>query len=336
MAIFRMFADILVSLSDGDDICSRRLEHIAATHSYIAYYGNRKDLQERIKKQVSHIRWRNQSCNSNPLSDEDEEVVRKWFSKSDWARNSGSFPDFVLEWEGSGLLGDGAIIELKDSKGEQIASFNSTLPEAKKRLSSLSKGVLQATIWYQDTICKPISIDDERDCFYLVRTHCKKQNQVRLSLVHGAFFETVSTRELLKSVWEKVLKEAEKDKGSVCDKERESVLELLSALNRETIAQTRRIEGASIKPRLRIMAEVEREGNPHTYNEIPERTFNLIFKDDSAALEVESVVKLLEQDGVEGTVQQDKDSFTINGKTCHLKRLSHKRNGDFVLIQYQL
>ncbi len=335
MAIFRMFADILASISGVSDICTQKLEHIAATHSHFAYYGNRKDLKEKILERVSDIRQRNQNCDSDELPDEKEKVVRQWFRKKAWATNSGSFPDFVLEWQDNGLLGDGAIIELKDSKGAQIASFNSTLPEAKKKLSSLSKGVLDAIVWYQKSICKPINLEDTRDCFYLIRTHRGQSDKVRLSLVHGAFFETISTQDLLRSVWERVFEEAEVGKSSLSNNTLEKILKLLSDLDRETIAQTRRIEGASIKPRLRIMAEVESEGNPHTYGAIPPCTFNLIFKPGVEHRTVDQFIEWFEKDGIGGVTKEDESSFSLGSKVCHLKTISHKRNGDFVLIQYQ-
>ncbi len=126
MAIFRMFADI-VSALNLEELTSASLDKIACAHAGYAYYGNRRTLKDEIRRRVVDIRQRNKNCSLTTLPDDDETLVQEWFQGRNWEKDSGSFPDFVLEYTGTGLLGDGAIIELKDSKGGQIASFNSTI-----------------------------------------------------------------------------------------------------------------------------------------------------------------------------------------------------------------
>jgi len=46
------------------------------------------------------------------------------------------------------------------------------------------------------------------------------------------------------------------------------------------IASSQQISGASVRPRLRIMSEVHRDGNPHTYSEIRNKTINLIVSEE--------------------------------------------------------
>lgn len=101
----------------------------------------------------------------------------------------------------------------------------------------------------------------------------KSEGEVRVSLVEGTFFETLPTSDLLREVWRQLLLES----GLPMEKT-EEVVANLGSLGREEIAISRHISGASIKPRLRIMSEVEKEGNPHTYGEIPARTVNLVVK----------------------------------------------------------
>ena len=83
------------------------------------------------------------------------------------------------------------------------------------------------------------------------------------------------------------------------------------------IAGSQIIEGASVKPRLRIMAEVHPEGNPHSrfYPEITESSFNLI-------LESSPQVKKFKKELCERIPEID--IFSIY----------HKRNGEHIVFQY--
>ncbi len=78
------------------------------------------------------------------------------------------------------------------------------------------------------------------------------------------------------------------------------------------------IEKASVKPRLRIMAEVHIEGNPHShfYPEISERSLNLIIKSDLYEKEIED---------------------RISQKLPAIKKftIQHKRNGEHIVFQFK-
>jgi hypothetical protein len=82
-----------------------------------AYIGARKHLREFVQEQAQEV-------GIDPA---------QWFGTKKWQSDSGAFPDFVLACEPHSPLGNGALLELKDSAGDQIASFNSTLPSARKQ-----------------------------------------------------------------------------------------------------------------------------------------------------------------------------------------------------------
>ncbi len=329
MAIFRMFADI-INIITIEDLVHASLDRIACAHKGYSYYGSRRTLEQEVQERASDIRGRSRNCPSVGVPDDDEKLIQQWFRRKDWKKDSGSFPDFVLEYTQNGLIGDGAILELKDTKDASIASFNSTIPERVKSLSSLPRGVRESVKWYQEAICKPISEEDSRDCFYLIRTHKGKKDKVRLSIVHGAFFETVSVRELIRQIWQHLFQRA-----GISPESYREIVDHLSELARDEIAITRRFEGASIKPRLRIMAEVEKEGNPHTYPEVPELTVNLILQTDPIP-DSNGLVELFSEDGVQGASVMSGDTLSLHGRLCTVKQIQHKRNGAFLLIQHSL
>lgn len=91
----------------------------------------------------------------------------------------------------------------------------------------------------------------------------------------------------------------------------------LSYITDQTIiAASQTIEKASVRPRLRIMAEVHTEGNPHSshYPEILERTVNLIIQASSYDQKVDELIS---------KNVSDIERFSIQ----------HKRNGDHIVFQ---
>jgi len=157
----------------------------------------------------------------------------------------------------------------------------------------------------------------ERRCFYLVRTHRNKAN-VKLSIVDGSFFETVPKEHLLYRLFMQVLRAHIESKRVEISKEELEIVErtLRHITDQRIIAGSKIVEGASVKPRLRVMAEVHPEGNPHSHHyEIPERSFNLILEKTREAERLESSLEGL-----------DVETFTI----------LHKRNGEHVVFSLQL
>ncbi|MFX5142218.1 hypothetical protein ABTC48_21285, partial [Acinetobacter baumannii] len=75
--------------------------------------------------------------------------------------------------------------------------------------------------------------------------------QSRVSLVHGTFVETFPNQHLLAHLWQDVLRQA-----NAPDELLGQIIPYLAQLDRAEVAQTRQIEKASVKPRLRIMSEI--------------------------------------------------------------------------------
>ncbi|MFA0759842.1 MAG: hypothetical protein NOOUEUKL_002525, partial [Candidatus Fervidibacter sp.] len=269
-----------------------------------------------------------------------EEVAAAWFGRRDWAKDSGVFPDFVLALDDAPTFGNGAILELKDSDGSSIASFNSTIPTRFKSLAEVkeitgSRVVLEAA-WLRDFPHSLVSGYEvcPRHCFYFVRTHRRSSDQVRISLVEGSFFETVPKRELLQRVWEQIL-----DESGVSEEQKRQLLPLLSQLKQTVIARSRHIEGASVKPRFRIMAEVESDANLHTsYPEISKRTVNLVIKREKhhnwAWLQ-----DAFKADSVSVSVNPEGESARLlvnSGLVILCFSIWHRRNGEHWCLQWQL
>ena len=321
MGVCKLFFRIAHYLHENPhQLASASLEDIAAQYRPYAYIGARESLHEFVQEQAQEI-------GIDPA---------QWFGTNEWQKDSGAFPDFVLACEPHSPLGNGALLELKDSAGDQIASFNSTLPSARKHISRLTKMVRTAVQNYESK--RGCACPDERDCFYLVRTKNKNQDACRLSIVQGTFFETIPNQELLKSLWKDLL-----EQSGVPIEQHKEILDYLAKLERDQIAESRVIERAAIKPRLRIMSEVVADANPHRYQEIGERTVNLILKalsEDSSESLVQWILHCFSADDLrvqavsEGVIIISDDS---GGQIkCRLLRIEHKLNGLHLAVQVRL
>jgi len=321
MGVCKLFFRIAHYLHENPhQLASASLEDIAAQYRPYAYIGARKHLREFVQEQAQEV-------GIDPA---------QWFGTKKWQSDSGAFPDFVLACEPHSPLGNGALLELKDSAGDQIASFNSTLPSARKHISRLTKMVRTAVQNYESK--RGCACPDERDCFYLVRTKNKNQDACRLSIVQGTFFETIPNQELLKSLWKDLLKQS-----GVPIKQHKKILDYLAKLERNEVAKSRRIKRAAIKPRLRIMSEVVTDANPHKYREIGKRTVNLILKAPSEggreSLE-RWILHCFSTDNLLAKPVSD-DVFVVSDDSgcqvnCRIVWVEHKLNGLHLVVQVQL
>jgi hypothetical protein len=321
MGVCKLFFRIAHYLHENPhQLASASLEDIAAQYRPYAYIGARESLHEFVQEQAQEV-------GIDPA---------QWFGIKKWQSDSGAFPDFVLACEPHSPLGNGALLELKDSAGNQIASFNSTLPSARKRISRLTKMVQTAVQNYESK--RGCACPDERDCFYLVRTKNKYPDTCRLSVVQGTFFETIPNQELLKSLWKDLLKQA-----GVPAEQHMEILDYLAKLERNEVAKSRRIKRAAIKPRLRIMSEVVADANPHKYQEIRERTVNLILKAPSEggreSLE-RWILHCFSTDNLPAKPVSD-DVFVVSDDSgcqvnCRIAWVEHKLNGLHLVVQVQL
>lgn len=234
------------------------------------------------------------------------------------------FPDFLfkVQKKGEQYLG-GSLTELKDSKGASISSFNSTIPTKAKSLEEIDvvngDHLVSRIASAKDG---KLAIDKryftfERKCLYLIRTH-KENDKVKVSLVDGSFFETVPKEHLYYQMLMNVLRQhLEKKKIEMPPEILKNAAEAFSHITDQTIiAQSQTIEKASVKPRLRIMAEVHPEGDPHSanYPEITEGSFNLILQASAEAKELEKKLCV---------AVPEIDVFSI----------FHKRNGEHKVFQ---
>jgi len=312
--VVELFARIATNLKNGTVTLSSPLEEMVlrSSKNEIAYIDNRRDAKEKY----GYDFWSglDRTWLEGEGIDED-----RLYSKSE------NFPDFLFKVsEHEGKLIGGSLLELKDSKGGSIASFNSTLPTKYKSLEEID------VINGNDLVSRITRIMDgklaqfedykvrQRNSFYLIRTY-RGDHRVKVSMVDGSFFETVPKDHLIYQMFLKVLRaHLEKKEIKVSPETLRQVEEVLSHVTDQTIiAASQIIEKASVKPRLRIMAEVHSEGNPHSsfYPQISDGSFNLILQasPNASALRRDLPQKIPEV-----------EVFSIY----------HKRNGEHIVFQF--
>lgn len=236
------------------------------------------------------------------------------------------FPDFLFKVKKNEKRNiGGSLIELKNSKGGSIASFNSTIPTKYKSLEEIDvvngdKLVSRiATIMDGKLAAERHYLEFERKCLYLIRTN-KDSNKVKVSIVDGSFFETIPKEHLFYQMLMNVLRaHLEKKEIDISSEALKNVEEAFSHINDQTIiAKSQIIERASVRPRLRIMAEVHPEGNPHSrfYPEVTDGSFNLILQSSPEAKELQ------------------KELFTSIPE-IEVFSIFHKRNGEHTVFQFK-
>ena len=192
-------------------------------------------------------------------------------------RNDGIFPDMAIRLnKDKNIFTGGELIELKDSDSYTVSSFNSTIPSRSKEISKIITG--ENSIIKQQMISAGNDIYSlpVRDVYYLVRG--RKQNNIKVCLVYGSFFETIRIEELISQSFSQVLEERLKESGEEISKEFKNIL-LSIFSQQENFSKVRNVEKASVKLRFRIMTEVKAEGNilnPKKYPEIKDDTLNFI------------------------------------------------------------
>jgi hypothetical protein len=316
--VIELFTEMANKLKKGIVSLHSPLEELVlkASGGKLAYIDNRRDAKEK--------------CGQDFWSDVDKAWLkspgieeRLLYSKSE------QFPDFLLKVRRQeDKLTRGSLLELKDSKGGSIASFNSTLPTKYKSLEEID--VINGTnLVSRVALAKDGELAQvenyhtyQRRSFYLIRTH-RDDERVKLSIVDGSFFETVPKEHLIYQMFLNVLRShLEKKEIKISPEAIKRVEELLSCVTDQTIiAASQIIEGASVRPRLRIMAEVHSEGNPHNasfYPEISEQSLNFILQVSPA--EREQLGKVITSQIPEVKI------FTMY----------HKRNGEHMVFQLNL
>lgn len=296
---------------------------LKTSKTYLAYIDNRRDAKETynfdlwssIKKQFKDKKDLVDWIRTQGL---DEKIL---YSKSE------QFPDFLFKVRRQeDRLVCGSLLELEDSKGGSIASFNSTLPGKYKSLEEID------VINGNNLVSKIVSILDgelasdksyrtfQRRNFYLIRTYKDNDEKVKISIVDGSFFETVPKEHLIYQMFLNILRgHLEKKDVKIPSEIIKQIEEAISYITDQTIiAASQTIENASVRPRLRIMAEVHTEGNPHSshYPEISERSINLITQASAYEKEISELIS--------------KEVSKVK-----IFSIKHKRNGEHLVFQYK-
>lgn len=287
----------------------------------------------------------------------DREVISSLTGLLKFKSESQMFPDFVFKTHYiDGIFTDGSILELKDSAGSGIASFNSTIPTHFKNLQEINDfnnsdiiTKLAFIIDYPYSTRKEYLTHD-RKCFYLVRTN-RNNNRVKISVVEGSFFETLPKEKLIAETMKAIARE---HLGKEFTFELEQVFERINDQN--LIARSRSdivglVDGnekkASVSPRFRIMSEVTNDGNPHQYREILDKTLNLILRvtpsrtrDEKYCEEKDRIVS-----AVKGYLEKvfrdnfyydsEKEKITNDNIVLKLKEIEHRRNGIHLVFQFK-
>lgn len=250
------------------------------------------------------------------------------------ARSKGKFPDLVirLNEDQAGLHSGGELIELKDSEGYAVSSFNSTIPTGVKNIqqfatpnSGIYKQMVKAG---EEPKIMPL-----REVFYLIRGRKEPpkrdpqaQGAVKVCLVHGSFFETVKVETLIQKAFLQVFDEViERGKIELGAETRNLLLTLFPL--QESFSKVRDVENASVKLRFRIMTEAKEEGNvlnPDRYPEISDNTLNFIIPCETTEQQQDYERKM------QGALAQSEyEKFRVF-------RIKHLLNGPFLVFQTDL
>ncbi len=120
--------------------------------------------------------------------------------------NRGVFPDIAIKLnKNRAQFTGGELIELKDSKTYVVSSFNSTIPTGKKNIRDIISSENSSIFQQMQEAGDDVFSLEERDVYYLVRG--QKKGHHKICLVHGSFFETLSTDELVRQSFGQVLDE---------------------------------------------------------------------------------------------------------------------------------
>lgn len=193
-------------------------------------------------------------------------------------KNIGIFPDMAIKLNKENeLFTGGELIELKDSVSYSVSSFNSTIPTGKKDISKVISSENSSIYKQMGEAGNDIYSLPVRDVFYLVRG--KKNKHVKVCLVSGAFFETISVENLISNSFQQVLEDNLKDSNIEINQDIKNILQKLSS-EQENFSKVRTVEKASVKLRFRVMTEVMAEGNllnPKRYPKILDDSLNFLF-----------------------------------------------------------
>lgn len=208
--------------------------------------------------------------------------------------NRGTFPDMAIKLNRNPkMFSGGELIELKDSNSYTVSSFNSTIPGGSKEISKIIGSANSNIRRQMEEVGDNILSLPIREVYYLVRG--RKTGSIKVVLVHGSFFETVKTSDLISNSFSQVLKERIEQSGLEIPSDLQKLLSEVFS-EQENFSRVREVEKASVKLRFRIMTEVKAEGNilnSQQYPSILDNTLNFILPkhDQSDQILTESKMK---------------------------------------------
>jgi len=239
-------------------------------------------------------------------------------------KNIGQFPDLAIRLNvNDSLFTGGELIELKDSKSYSVSSFNSTIPTGQKDIEKIIKSVNSSIKKQMEDAGNHILSLPYRDVYYLIRG--KHENDIKIVLVHGSFFETIKSNDLISGSFEQVLEENLAKHGAKLDEKTKSLLIGMFS-EQESFSKVRDVDNAAVKLRFRIMTEVKAEGNilnTKQYPEIRNNTVNLIipyYNEEEKAMNLTRFQNVFE-----------KQNFNVN-----IFSLKHHLAGYFTVFQFDL
>ncbi|MCU0645176.1 MAG: hypothetical protein MUC94_13065 [bacterium] len=198
-------------------------------------------------------------------------------------KNTGIFPDLAIRLnKDKSMFTGGELIELKDRSSYSVSSFNSTIPSRNKKIQDIILGENSIIKKQMEEAGDDILSLHDRDVYYLVRG--KKNQNTKVCLVNGSFFETVSIENLISQSFSQVLDERLRESGQEISAEFKQTLTSLFS-QQQNFSKVRNIDKASVKLRFRIMTEVKAEGNilnPKKYPEIKDNTLSFLLPLHSA------------------------------------------------------
>lgn len=192
-------------------------------------------------------------------------------------KNIGVFPDMAIKLnKDKGLFTGGELIELKDSESYSVSSFNSTIPTRRKNIAKIISSENSSVYKQMEEAGNDIYSLPVRDVFYFVRG--RKNGHVKVCLVSGAFFETISVENLISNSFQQVLEDNLKDSNIEINQNIKNLFQKLFS-EQENFSKVRTVEKASVKLRFRVMTEVMAEGNllnPKKYPEVIDDSLNFL------------------------------------------------------------
>jgi hypothetical protein len=221
-------------------------------------------------------------------------------------QNEKVFPDIVLRLsDDRTLFTGGELIELKESKSCNIASFNSTIPTGEKAVQDLPQKIIKA----MQALGENPSDVPIRQVFYLIKGTCEAA--LRVCLVHGRYFQTMAISRLIKEAFRQVL-------TGVADTQQEQpeVTENLG-LRQIDFSKTRHVTGSAVSLRFRVMTQVEPAAN--ILERVPADSLNFIVpSSDNRADDAHDHRMRLADDALYDQLQREQHVHKIDGSRYRL------------------